>query len=103
MLSCAHAAGLVTRTQDPRSLTSPRVTSAALGYLLNLLRGIEFVGSLHDNPYLRSVDIVGTILDDRIRTLPCVSLRRVADLVEMSFDHDSPLEWVRATQTEHAA
>lgn len=103
MLSCAHAAGLVARTQDPRPLTTPRVTSAALGYLLNLLRGIEFAGSLHDNPYLRSVGIVGTLLDDRIRTLPSVSLRRVADLVEISFDHDSPLEWVRATQTEHAA
>ncbi len=103
MLSCAHAAGLVARTKDPRPLTTPRVTSAALGYLLYLLRDVEFVGSLHDNPYLRSVGIVGTILDDRVRTLPSVTLRRVADLVDISFEHDSPLAWVRATQTEHAA
>jgi hypothetical protein len=103
LLSCAHAAGLVARTRDPRPLTTPRVTSAALGYLLYLLRGIDFAGSLHDNPYLRSVGIVGSILDDRIRTVPGISLSRMADLVEVSFDHDSPLEWIRATQTEHAA
>jgi hypothetical protein len=103
LLSCAHAAGLVTRTRDPRPLTTPRVTSAALGYLLYLLRGIEFAGSLHDNPYLRSVGIVGGVLDDRVRTLPGVSMRRVANHVEISFEHDSPLAWLRATQTEHAA
>jgi hypothetical protein len=103
LLSCAHAAGLVTRNQDPRPLTTPRVTIAALGYLLHLLRGIDFAGSLHDNAYLRSVGIIGAVLDDRVRTLPGVSLRRVADLVEISFEHDSPLSWVRATQTEHAA
>src|SRR5690606_26566169 len=103
MLSCAHAAGLVARTNDPRPLTTPRVTSAALGHLLDLLRDVEVRGSLHDNPYLRSVGIVGTILDDRVRTLPSVTLRRIADLVDISFEHDSPLEWVRATQTEHAA
>jgi hypothetical protein len=103
LLSCAHAAGLVTRTLDPRPLSTPRVTSAALGYLLYILRGIEFAGSLHDNPYLRSVGVVGSILDDRVRTLPGVSMRRIADLVDLSFEHDSPLAWVRATQTEHAA
>jgi hypothetical protein len=103
LLSCAHAAGLVTRTRDPRPLAAPRVTSAALGYLLYLLRGVEFAGSLHDNPYLRSVGIVGGVLDDRVRTLPGVSMRRVANLVEISFEYDSPLAWLRATQTEHAA
>ncbi len=103
LLSCAHAAGLVTRNLDPRPLTTPRVTNGALGYLLHLLRGVEFAGSLHDNPYLRSVGIVGALLDDRVRALPGVSLRRVADLVEFSFDYDSPLAWVSATQTEHAA
>lgn len=103
LLSCAHAAGLVTRTIDPRPLATPRVTSAALGYLLYLLRGVEFTGSLHDNPYLRSVGIVGAVLDDRARTLPGVSLRRIADLVDFTFEYDSPLAWVRATQTEHTA
>lgn len=103
LLSCAHAAGLVTRIKDPRPLATPRVTSAALGYLLYVLRGVSFAGSLHDNPYLRSVGLVGGILDDRLRGLPGVAMRRIADLVELTFDHDSPVEWVRATQTEHAA
>ena len=38
LLSCAHAAGLITRTQDPRPLATPRVTNGALGYLLHILR-----------------------------------------------------------------
>jgi hypothetical protein len=103
LLSCAHAVGLVTTIKDPRPLGLPRVTHAALGYLLHLLRGVEFAGSLHDNPYLYSVGLVGGLLDERVRTLPGVSLRRVANLVDLHFDHDSALEWVRATQTEHAA
>lgn len=103
LLSCAHAAGLVTRTQDPRPLATPRVTHAALGYLLHLLRGVDFAGGLHDNPYLRSVGIIGAVLDDRVRTLPGISLRRIADVVDFSFEHASALTWVRATQTEHAA
>lgn len=103
LLSCAHAAGLVTRIKDPRPLAVPRVTSAALGYLLHMLRGVSFAGSLHDNPYLRSVGIVGGILDDRVRSLPGVSLRRIADLVDFGFEHENALEWVRATQTDCAA
>lgn len=103
LLSCAHAAGLVTTIKDPRELGLPRVTSAALGYLLYMLRGVEFAGSLHDNPYLRSVGLVGSLLDERVRTLPGVSLRRVADLVDFHFEHDSLLAWVHATQKEHAA
>jgi hypothetical protein len=103
LLSCAHAAGLVTRIKDPRPLAVPRVTSAALGYLLYMLRGVAFAGSLHDNPYLRSVGIVGGLLDERVRTLPGISMRRAADLVDFSFDHASALAWVRATQTDYAA
>lgn len=103
LLSCAHAVGLVTRIKDPRPLALPRVTSAALGYLLYMLREVSFAGSLHDNPYLRSVGIVGGILDDRVRSLPGISLRRVADLVDFSFEHENAREWVLATQTEHAA
>lgn len=103
LLSCAHAAGLVTRTSDPRPCSTPRVTNAALGYLLHLLRGVDFAGSLHDNPYLHSVGIIGAVLDDRVRTLPGITLRRVADLVEFSFEHESPLAWIRATQIEHTA
>jgi len=103
LLSCAHAAGLVGSTRDPRPLLTPRVTTSALGYLLHLLRHLEFAGSLHDNPYLRSVGIVGMLLDDRIRAVPGITLSRVANVVEFAFDHAAPLAWVRATQMDHAA
>ena len=98
LLSCAKGAGLVGRNQDPRPLTLPRVTTAALGYLLYLLRSVEFTGSLHDNPYLRSVGLVGGSVEDRVRAVPGVSMRRIADLVEFSFEHDTPLAWVRRHQ-----
>ncbi len=103
LLSCAHFAGLVGSTRDPRPLLTPRVTTSALGYLLHVLRQIDFAGSLHDNPYLRSVGIVGSLLDDRVRSIPGITLNRVANVVEFAFEHDSPLAWVRATQMDHAA
>jgi len=98
LLSSARGAGLLTRNQDPRPLMVPRVSPAALGYLLQLLRGVGFAGSLHENPYLRSVGLVGAGLEDRVRAVPGVALARLADLVEFQFEHDSPLAWVRATQ-----
>lgn len=98
LLSCAKGAGLVDRSQDPRRLILPRVPSAAIGYLLHVLREVQFAGSLHDNPYLRSVGLVGGSFEDRLRAVPGVSMRRVADLVEIRFEHDSALQWVRATQ-----
>ena len=98
LLSCAKGAGLVKRNIDPRPLTLPRVTSGALGYLLHLLRGIDFAGSLHANAYLHSVGVVGASFTDRVRAVPGVSVRRIADLVEIHFDHKTPLDWVLATQ-----
>ena len=98
LLSCAKGAGLVKRNQDPRPLTLPRVTAGALGYLLHLLRSVDFAGSLHANPYLRSIGVVGASFLDRVRAVPGVSARSIADLVELHFDHPTPLEWVRATQ-----
>lgn len=98
LLSSAYAAGIVTSTRDPRPLAAPRVPDAALGYLLYLLRDVDFRGSLHDNPYLASVGIIGGILDDRVRTLPGITLHRTADLVDLHFEYDSAAAWVAGTQ-----
>jgi len=98
LLSCAYAAGLVETRRDPRRLQTPRVTPGALGYLLHALRTISIRGTLYDNPYLRSVGLVGTMLDARMRTLPGISIRRAGGLVELEFEHPTAVAWVRATQ-----
>ena len=74
------------------------MTAGALGYLLHLLRSVDFAGSLHANPYLRSIGVVGASFLDRVRAVPGVSVRSIADLVELHFDHSTLCEWVRATQ-----
>ena len=57
LLSVALSAGLISGRRDPRSLSFPRVGDDALAYLLYFLRSITFVGTLLDNPYLRSVGL----------------------------------------------
>lgn len=98
LLSCAHSAGLVGTRRDPRPVVAPRVPDAALGYLLYLLRDVDFRGSLHANPYLASVGIDVSVLDDRLRSIPGISLRRAANVVEVEFDYPSPRDWVTRTQ-----
>ncbi|PRQ05132.1 DUF1819 domain-containing protein [Enhygromyxa salina] len=98
LLSAAHAAGLVATTRDPRALMLPRVPPAALGYLMYLLRGVEFEGSLHQNPYLRSVGLEGSVVDDKLRAVVGVSCRRVGDITDFSWDYESLTDWVRHTR-----
>lgn len=97
LLSVAHAAGLVETTKDPRPLVVPKVPGRALGYLLQLLRGLRFAGRLHDNPYLRSVGLEGGVLDDRLRTVAGIELRRLGDVVELDFGHPGLLDWAHDT------
>jgi len=49
----ARSAGLVKGLKDPRQLLFPRVGDDALTYLLYLLRGATFGGSLLNNPSIR--------------------------------------------------
>lgn len=97
LLSVAHAAGLVETTKDPRPLVVPKVPAAALAYLLHLLRGVRFAGRLHDNPYLRSVGLEGGVLDERLRSVAGIELRRLGDLVELDFGHPGLLGWAQHT------
>ena len=93
LLSCAHAAGLVTTNRDPRPLTFPRVDDTALGYLLHLLREVDFDGTLLANPYLRSVGLEGGLLEDRLRAHPDVHYARQGDLQELSWRYPTLDAW----------
>jgi hypothetical protein len=87
------------RVRDrPTPLVLPRVSAGALGYPLYLLRGVEFEGSLHANPYLRSVGLEGSLVDDRLRTIAGLTYRRIGDLSEITWEYESLADWVRHTR-----
>ncbi len=98
LLSGAFAVGLVTGKRDPRPLAFPRVPDAALTYAVYLLRGVDFEGTLLDNPYLRSLGLDGAILEDRLEALPAVGFRRQGDLLDYGWRYPSLAAW-----GEHAA
>lgn len=88
LMSTAYQAGLLDSTQDRRRIITPRVSNEALSYLMYLLRGVLFEGTLLDNPYLKSVGLEGLLVEDRLRVLDDVTLHRQGDLVD--FDWAQP-------------
>ncbi len=96
LLSAASEAGLISPKRDPRSLLVPKVADEALGYLLHLLRGIDFQGTLVDNPYLASVGLTNGALDQRLRGLRGVTFRRMGQLVEFDWAYPSLAAWEEA-------
>lgn len=96
LLTAANAAGLVIGIRDPRPLAVPPIPDEALTYLLYLLRGLEFAGTLLSNPYLASVGLVGPELDARLRALPALTFRRQGDLTELEWAYDDLPTWAQA-------
>lgn len=96
LLSAAAEAGIVGSRIDPRPLRVPRVSDDALLYLLHLLRGVDFAGTLLENPYLASVGLTGDALTARLRTLRGVRYARQGDIVDLAFEHESLALWFAA-------
>lgn len=103
LLSTALSAGLVGANRDPRPLVWPSVSDDALTYALHLLRGVQFQGTLLDNPYLRSVGLDPLTLPDRLRALPALSYRRQADLTELDWHHPDLVAWFDDTLAHQGA
>ena len=97
LLSSAYAAELVRSKRDPRPLGVPQVPDEALEYLLHLLREVTFEGSLMDNPYLASVGLDGSVLTDRLATLPSLRFGSQAGVVHFGWRYDSLEAWAQAT------
>ena len=93
LLSTGLEAGLVAGRKDPRDLPFPSVPDGALAYLLFALRGIDFAGNLLENPYLSSVGLEGSILDDRLRRLPGLTFRRLGDVIDLDWSAASFEGW----------
>ena len=93
ILSCSAAAGLLCGRGDPRQLVSPRVPDQALEYILYTLRGVRFTGSFVENPYLASLNLAGDVLAERLRALPSVQFRKVADVHELGWRFPNLEAW----------
>jgi len=96
LLSSAFSAGLVATNRDPRPVVIPRVPDEALEYLMYLLREVQFDGTLLQNPYVASVGLDGTSLDDRLRGLPGLAFGRQGDLIEFGWRHADLRGWAEA-------
>jgi len=97
LLSAASEAGVISPKRDPRALLLPKVPDLALAYLLQLLRGLRFGGTLTENPYLASVGLVEGFLDQRLRALPGISFRRMGQLTEFEWQAPTLNAWAEAT------
>lgn len=97
LLSAALATGLVATNRDPRPLLWPRISDDALTYLLYLLRGIDFAGTLLVNPYLASVGLEGDLLAARLRCLTALAFRRQGALLDFGWRFTDLSAWAAAT------
>ena len=97
LLSAASEAGVISPKRGPRALLLPKVPDLALAYLLHLLRGLRFGGTLTENSYLASVGLVEGFLDQRLRALPGISFRRMGQLTEFDWQAPTLTTWAEAT------
>ena len=96
LLTTAHGAGLLAGRTDPRQIALARVPDEALMYMLHLLRGLRFAGTLTSNPYLRSVGLEGRVLEHRLGRLPGLRYRREGEASDIEWGFPDLLGWAMA-------
>lgn len=95
LLATALDVGLVAGRRDPRKVTLPVVPDRMIGYVLYLLRGVEFEGSLVDNPYLRSLGITPATFRSLAPHVPGIRYAEMGGVVELSWLEPSLTAWGR--------
>jgi hypothetical protein len=93
LLSAASEAGVITSKKDPRTILIPKVSDLVLGYVLYMLRGIRFEGTLVENPYLASLGLTDRFLEQRLRVLSGVSYRRLGDVLDFEWEYPNLIAW----------
>ena len=83
--------------RDPRELLFPKVPDLAIAYLLHLLRGVRFEGTLTENAYVASVGLGDGFLDQRLRAIPGITLRRMGRLIEFDWARPTLTAWAEAS------
>lgn len=97
LLTCATEAGLCEAGHGKKAVLYPKVPDEALAYLLYLLRGIDFEGTLLANPYLASVGLAEGFLEQRLRRLPGLTYHRMQHLQDLEWHHPDLKTWASAT------
>lgn len=103
LLTSAREAGLVGPGQDARSVLLPSVPDVALEYLIHLLRGISFDGSLTENPYAASVGLHAETLESRLTALPGITFRRQGGVAEIEWSSPTLTVWADRLLAKEAA
>lgn len=93
LLSTASEAGLCGSNPGKREVLFPTVPDEALAYLMHLLRGIKFQGSLLQNPYATSVALTEGFLDQRLSRLPSLHFGRQGELHDFGWTYPSLGAW----------
>lgn len=93
LLSTASEAGLCSSNPGKREILFPTVPDEALGYLMYLLRGVSFQGSLLDNPYIASVALTEGFLDQRLSRLPSMRFARQGELHDFGWTYPDLGAW----------
>lgn len=96
LITCATAAGLCKQTPGNRALTYPQVTDEALVYWFYLFRNVQFEGTLLANPYLASVGLQGSFLEEQLSTLTGLKFSRMGDLYEFDWQYVDLTSWAQA-------
>ena len=95
LLATALDVGLVGGRRDPRKVTLPIVPDVALGYVLYLLRGITFEGSLVNNPYLRSLGLTPAAFRSVAHRVPGIRYAELGGVVDLTWLEPSLTAWGR--------
>jgi hypothetical protein len=93
LLSTAMDAGLVSGRRDPRKPTLPAVPDAIVGYVLYLLRGISFEGTLSENPYLRSLGVTDDGFASVVARVPGIRFAGLGNVGEVSWLEPGLMAW----------
>ena len=102
LFRASREAGLTESTRDPRTAKTCVTTDVAICYLVYLLREIAFDGSLVENPYLKSVGLEGSRLEQRFKSLSAIEFRKQGSLVDFGWRYESLLKWAEANLFDEA-
>lgn len=93
LLSTAFEVGLVAGRRDPRALKQMTVPDVVLGYVLYLLRGVRFEGTLTDNPYLRSLGVTAASFGVHAPRIPGIRYAELGSAAELTFTEPDLRTW----------
>jgi hypothetical protein len=97
LLSAATSAGLIEPGARRRRAIVPRVPDEAIGYIMHLLREVDFEGTVLENAYLASVGLVSGHIERRLLALPWIQVARVGNAMDAEWRYPTLTQWAEAS------